>query len=121
MSNLNKIDPQIFEFNLSNRTNTLLLEKSFFSDKMNLENADYIENSDSQKLLGVTIDRKLNFNEHVTNLCDKASKQIQTLARIFLYISQTQSRLLKNAYCMSQFGYCLLVWMNHSRTLNGLH
>ena len=47
MSNLNKIDPQIFEFNLSNRTNTLLLEKSFFSDKMNLENADYIENSDS--------------------------------------------------------------------------
>ena len=125
MSNLNKIDPQIFEFNLSNRTNTLLLEKSFFRDKINIENAenaDYIlENSDSQKLLGVTIDRKLNFKEHVTNLCDKASKQIQTLARIFLYMPQTQSRLLKNAYCMSQFGYCPLVWMNHSRTLNGLH
>ena len=30
-----------------------------------------------------------------------------------------------NAYFMSQFGYCPLVWMNHSRTLNnrinGLH
>ena len=26
---------------------------------------------ESQKLLGVTIDRKLNFNEHVTNLCDR--------------------------------------------------
>ena len=23
-----------------------------------------------------------------------------------------------NAYFMSQFGYCPLVWMNHSRTLN---
>ena len=23
-----------------------------------------------------------------------------------------------SAYFMSQFGYCLLVWMNHSRTLN---
>ena len=38
-----------------------------------------LENSNSQKL-GVTIDRKLNFNEHVTKLCDKASKKIQALA-----------------------------------------
>ena len=29
-----------------------------------------VENSNSQKLLGVTIDRKLNFIEHLTNLCD---------------------------------------------------
>ena len=77
-----------------------------------------LENSNSQKLLGVTIDRKLNFNEHVTNLCDKASKKIQALARIFPYIPQTQKRLLMNAYFMSQFSYCPLVWMNHSRTLN---
>ena len=27
-----------------------------------------LENSSSQKLLGVTIDRKLNFNEHFINL-----------------------------------------------------
>ena len=32
-----------------------------------------LENSDSQKLLGVTKDRKLNFNEHVNNLCDEVS------------------------------------------------
>ena len=67
----------------------------------------------------------MNFNEHVTNLCDKASKKIQALERIFPYIPQTQKRLLMNAYFMSQFGYCPLVWMNHSRTLNnrinGLH
>ena len=49
-----------------------------------------LENSNSQKLLGVTVDRKLNFNEYVTNLCDKASKKIQALARIFSYIPQTQ-------------------------------
>ena len=77
-----------------------------------------LENSNSQKLLGVAIDRKLDFNEHVTILCDKASKKIQALARIFPYIPQTQKRLLMNAYFMSQFSYCPLVWMNHSRTLN---
>ena len=49
-----------------------------------------LENSNSQKPLGVTFDRKLNFNEHVTNLCDKTSKKIQALARIFPYIRQTQ-------------------------------
>ena len=74
-----------------------------------------LEKSHSQKLLRVTIDRKLNFNEHVTNLCDKASKKIQALARIFPYVPQTQKRLLTNAYFMSQFGYCPLVRMNHSQ------
>ena len=38
---------------------------------------------------------------------------------------QTQEQLLMIAYFMSQFGYCPLVWMNRSRTLNnrlnGLH
>ena len=60
-----------------------------------------LENSNSQNLLGATIDRKLNFNEHVTNLCDKASKKIQALTRIFPYKPQTQKRLLMNAYFMS--------------------
>ena len=35
-------------------------------------------NSASKKLLGVTIDKKLNFNKNVTNLCDKASKKSST-------------------------------------------
>ena len=87
--------------------------------------ASILENLNSLKRLGITIVRKLNFNEHVTNLCDKASKKIQALAGVFPYIPQTQKRLLMNAYFMSQFGYCPLVWMNHSRTLNnrinGLH
>ena len=73
-----------------------------------------LENSNYQKLLGVIIDRKLNFNEHVTN----PSKKIQALARIFPYIPQTQKVLLMNAYFISQFSYCPLVWMNHSRTVD---
>ena len=84
-----------------------------------------LENSNSQKPLGVIIDKKLNFNEHITNLRDKASKKIQSLARIFENIPQTQKHHLINAYFTSEFGYCPLVWMNHSRTLNnrinGLH
>ena len=87
--------------------------------------ASILENLNSQKRVGVTIEKKLNFNKHVTNLCKKASKKIQTLARICPYIPQTQKRLLMNACFITQFGYCPLVWMNHRRTLNnhmnGLH
>ena len=32
-----------------------------------------IENTHSQKLTGVTIDRTLNFHDHVSNLCKEAS------------------------------------------------
>ena len=57
-----------------------------------------LEHSGSQKILGVTIDRKLNFNDHVTNLCDKTSRKIQTFAKIFPYIPQIQKRYLKNVF-----------------------
>ena len=44
------------------------------------------ESSGSQQLLGVTIDGKLIFNEHVTNLCDKGSMKIQALGIFFPYL-----------------------------------
>ena len=83
-----------------------------------------LENSNSQKLLGVTIDRKLNFNEHVTNLCDKASKKSQTLARISHITPNTKATFNE---CLFYVSIWLLSfsWINHSRTLNnrinGLH
>ena len=55
-------------------------------------------NSGPQKLLGLTIDIKLNFNEQVINLYDKARVTVQALERIFPYIPQTQKRLLMNVY-----------------------
>ena len=36
MNNLNKIDPQISKFNLSNLTNKLLFGKSYFKNKSNI-------------------------------------------------------------------------------------
>ena len=84
---------------------------------MTIENST-IQNSASQKLLGVTIDRHLNFNEHASNLHNTASLKTTALARVFLYMTLNQRRTLMKAYFMSQFGYCPLVWMNHNRSLN---
>ena len=44
---------------------------------------DYtIDNSECEKLLGVKIDVNLNFNDHISDLCKKASRKISALARV---------------------------------------
>ena len=77
-----------------------------------------ISASKSVKLLGVQIDNNLNFNEHVSNICKKVSKKLHALRRVKHYMSKDKLRIIMKAFIESQFGYCPLVWMFHSRTLN---
>ena len=41
-----------------------------------------VKNSVCEKLLGIQIDSKLNFESHLNGLCKKASSKIHALARI---------------------------------------
>jgi hypothetical protein len=41
-----------------------------------------IESSDCIRLFGVDIDHRLKFNEHVNNVCTKASKRVGVLMRM---------------------------------------
>ena len=77
-----------------------------------------IFNSQHEKLLGVVIDNNLKFDEHVTRLCKKASQKLHALSRVSNYMKIEQRRKIMKAFISSQFGYCPLVWMFHSRTLN---
>ena len=77
-----------------------------------------IYNSKSVKLLGVCIDNKLDFTEHVSNICKKVSKKLHALRRVSQYMNTEKLRLIMKAFIESQFGYCPLVWMFHSRELN---
>ena len=75
-------------------------------------------NSSEEKLLGIHIDSKLSFDHHVSKLCQKASNKLYALARISPYIDQKKLRNLMRAFITSQFQYCPLIWMFHSRQLN---
>jgi len=77
-----------------------------------------IKNSHSEKLLGIKIDSDLNFEEHISSICKKASAKLNALARISPYIDEGKRRLIMNAFFNSQFNYCPLTWMFHSRKLN---
>ena len=74
--------------------------------------------SKSEKLLGVVIDRNLNFDDYVFTLCKKAGRKLSALSRISYYMSFEKKRILLKAFIESQFGYCPLTWMFHSRKAN---
>ena len=79
---------------------------------------DIIECENSVKLLGVTIDNKLNFNDQVSIICKKASQKLHALARISNLMSKDKLRILMKTFIESQFGHCPLIRMFHSRILN---
>ena len=69
-----------------------------------------IKPSKSVKLLGVEVDNKLNFNEHISNICRKSALQINALRRICKHINIKTRITLFNAFILSNFNYCSLVW-----------
>ena len=74
--------------------------------------------SAKQKLLGMEIRRNLNFDDHVISLCKKSGRNVAVLARLSKFMSFKQKRILRKTFVESQFGYCPLIWMFHSRKVN---
>jgi len=70
------------------------------------------------KLLGVDIDSKITLNEYVSSICKKVGNKIIITYRLLNILTLQQRRKIMKAFIDSQFNYCPLVWMCHSRTLN---
>ena len=89
--------------------------------------------TDTVKLLGITIDKKLNFKCHTEELCRKASGKTKALFRIRPHVTLQTAKALYHAYILSTFKYCPLIWMNlvkgnyvrlvkvHRRALSAVH
>ena len=69
-------------------------------------------------MLGLIIDKKLNFNIHLKILCKKVSAKVTALARMAKIIPFEKRRSLMKAFIESQFSYCPLLWMYCSRKMN---
>ena len=71
------------------------------------------------KLLGVRIDDKLNFNEHVNKICKSAGNQLNALIRLKSILRLKVKEVLVNSFIYSNFNYCLLLWMlSNKKSLN---
>ena len=69
-----------------------------------------IKSEETVKLLGVTLDNKLNFDTHISNLCKKAAAQLKVLKRLRSFIGFEQKKVLVQSFVYSNFNYCPLVW-----------
>ena len=81
--------------------------------------------SEKQKLLAVTIDKHLKFEEHIVKQCKKARQKLSALARVCNILNQECWRTFMDAFTESQFGYCPLIRMfcerNWNNRINPLH
>ena len=86
---------------------------------MELVGGRIIGKSNQEKLLGITIDKNLKFDKHLTNLCKKASAKVTALSRLIKIVPLEKKKVLMNSFITSQFSYCPLIWMFcYSRNLN---
>ena len=74
-----------------------------------------MEGSASEKFLRITIDSNFTFEKHMNELCKKGSLKLHALTRCAKFMS-TEKRF--KAFIISQFNYCPLVWMFHTKQLN---
>ena len=78
----------------------------------------YIESEDEQVFLGITIDFKLTFENHINSICKNARQKLNALARITPYMNIKKQRIIMKSFVTSQFSYAQLIFMFHSRRVN---
>ena len=66
-------------------------------------------------VLGVCIDGKLNFNEHVHRICSKPSAKICALQRLTGLIDYPSRKAIYTSFIASNFNHGPLVWFSTSR------
>ena len=103
-----------FDYNLM-RANPDKFQGILFGQKSNQDFALNIGQynitcEEEVKLLGVTIDFKLKFDTHISDICIKASRQLNVLKRIGHYLNRSCKLLIYHSFILSNFGYCPLAW-----------
>ena len=100
--NAMKVNPKNFQFMILGKTPRQPI----------MFNVNQIKVEKSQKVLvGLTIDNRLSFKEHVDMLCSTANYKLHELRRIRKYLTLEKIKLLYNAFINSQFNYASVFWM----------
>ena len=55
-----------------------------------------ITSSKNEKLLGISIDTRLSFENHITSLCKKASQKLHAQEQVIIWTSKYEDPVLKH-------------------------
>ena len=77
-----------------------------------------ITSQNCAKVLGVSIDKHLTFNDHTSSSCSKAAKQLNAFARISKHLNLDSRRVIHQSFILRNFNYRPLVWHFCGKTNN---
>ena len=87
------VNPKKFQLLISAKSNT----KCFIGTPINIKGKT-IYSTDSIQFLGINIDNELKFNEHVGSLCKKVGQQLNSLYRLYKYLTCESKKFLVNSF-----------------------
>ena len=94
-------NPRKFQLMFLARNKSIEMEMSFVRKA--------IKSSRTVELLGITLDKNINFKSHIENICYKANNKIKALFRIRSFLTLEQAKVLAEAYILSNLRYCPLI------------
>ena len=77
--------------------------------KLTIDKND-IESTKSVKLVGTTVDDRLRFDQHISNLCSKAAMLLNALGRLQKFMGKPEKAAIVSSFIYANFNYCTLVW-----------
>ena len=89
-------------------------EDVFYYDNLTLKN------SNEEEILGVIIDRKLTFHQHIKKMCRKAGQKLSALLRLSPYLDTNKRKTIYTTMVKSHLNYCPLVWIFFPRRSTNL-
>ena len=89
-----KANPSKFQFMVISSER---IEQKF----LDIGNGIALQSEPSAKVLGVTIDERLQFSEHVSACCSKAARQLNALSRISRHINLKSKSIIYNSFIAS--------------------
>ena len=80
------------------------MEFKFEIDNITLVSKDYV------KLLGVNLDKNINYDTHIEQISKKAGNHLNALKRLSPYISINHRIAIFRCFILCHFGFCGIVW-----------
>ena len=85
---------------------------------LELDGGTILQSEPHVKALGVIIDSRLNFSEHILAICKKAARQLNAFSRIARFLDPSSPKIIYQSFVASNFNYCPLVWHFCGKTNN---
>ena len=85
---------------------------------MNLLNEKILHAEAGHKLLGIILDKGLNFQSPTKFIIKTANQKLSALIRVAPFMTDFNKKVIFNSLIKGQFNYCPLLWMCSTRAVN---